>query len=84
MIHLKESERKYKKECQKHIAVNLTLSDYERWRAYAEIRGLRMASMIRSLVNAAIDETENDYSMSISDIIEMQEKIKEDANVLSK
>jgi len=30
-----------------------------------------MASMIRSLVNAAIDETENDYSMSISDIIEM-------------
>lgn len=43
-----------------------------------------MASMIRSLVNAAIDETENDYSMSISDIIEMQEKIKEDANVLSK
>ena len=84
MIHLKESERKYKKECQKHIAVNLPLSDYERWRAYAEIRGLRMASMIRSLVNAAIDETENDYSMSISDIIEMQEKIKEDANVLSK
>lgn len=39
-----------------------------------------MASMIRSLVNTAIDETENDYSMNISDIIEMQEKIKEDAN----
>lgn len=43
-----------------------------------------MASMIRSLVNSAIDEIEDSYNESISDIIEMQEKIKEDANVLSK
>jgi len=84
VINLKDSERKYKKECQKHIAVNLTLTDYERWRAYADLRGLRMASMIRTLVNAAIDEIEDSYNESISDIIEMQEKIKEDANVLSK
>ena len=75
---MKESERKYKKECQKHVAVNLTLTDFERWRAYAEIRSLPMATMIRSLVNAAIDETEDDYKKDISDILEMQERLKEE------
>lgn len=74
---MKDSERKYKKECQKHVAVNLTMTDYQRWSAYASVRQLPMATMIRSLVNEAIDEIEDDYKDSISDILEMQEKLKE-------
>lgn len=75
---MKESERKYKKERQKHVAVNLTISDYKRWRAYAAIRSQPMATMIRSLVNTAIDEMEDDYKENISEIIEMQQRLKEE------
>lgn len=77
---MKESERIYKRERQKHIAVNLTMTDYERWRAYAEVRSQPMATMIRSLVNSAINEMENDYKDSISDILEMQERLKGEYN----
>lgn len=81
MITLKDSERLYKKERQKHVAVNLTITDFERWRAYAELRGLPVASMIRKLVNAAIEETEDDYKETITDIIKEQERIKEDCKL---
>lgn len=78
---MKESEKRYKKERQKHVAVNLTMSDFERWSAYASLRSLPMATMIRSLVNSAIDEIEDDYKDSISDILEMQERLKEDTKL---
>lgn len=73
-----DKERQYKKERQKHIALNLTVTDYERWSSYAALRSQPIATMIRSLVNSAIDEMEDDYKENIRDIIEMEESLKED------
>lgn len=71
-----DRRRYYDKELSKRVVVNLTKSDYQRWKAAADLKGQPIATMIRSLTENYIEELENDWEKSITDIIEYQEQLK--------
>ena len=72
-----ERQKIYRKENTKRVVINLTLSDYERWRAAADLRSEPMASFIRSQVESYIKDTESDHEKSITDIEKYQEELKD-------
>ena len=72
-----ESERKYKKERSRHVAVNLTLKDYNRWQTAADLTGQPLATFIRKEVENRITEIEDSYEASVEDILKCQINIKE-------
>lgn len=77
-----DKQREYRRENTKRIVINLTLSDYERWRAAAEIRSEKLASFIRRLVESSITETENDWEKSITEIVDYQEALKKEGIII--
>ena len=77
-----DRQREYRRENTKRIVINLTLSDYERWRAAADVRSEKLASYIRRLVEASITETENDWEKSITEIVDYQEALKKEGIII--
>lgn len=77
-----DKQREYRRENTKRIVINLTLSDYERWRAAADVRSEKLASYIRRLVEASITETENDWEKSITEIVDYQEALKKEGIII--
>lgn len=71
-----EQQKKYRRENTKRVVINLTFSDYERWRAAADLRSEPMASFIRSQVENYIKDTESDHEKSITDIEKYQENMR--------
>lgn len=71
-----DKQREYRKEFTKRVVINLTLSDYERWRAAAELRNLPIATMIRKQVEMCIDDIETAEEKDIRDIREYQDSLK--------
>lgn len=71
-----ERERQYKKNRQKRIVVNLTLSDSNRWSCYASFKQMPVAKMVRQAVEREILETEDSFDQSIEDIVKHQEELK--------
>lgn len=77
-----DRRRYYNKELSKRIVVNLTMSDYHRWKSAADLKGQPIATMIRSLTENYISELENDWEKSITDIIEYQEDLKKEGVII--
>lgn len=73
-----EKQKQYRRENTKRVVINLTLSDFTRWRAAAEIRSEPLAGFIRKLVEGSISEMESDWEKSITDIQEYQEELKKE------
>lgn len=71
-----DKQREYRKEFTKRVVINLTLSDYERWRDAAELRNLPIATMIRKQVEMYIDDIETAEEKDIRDILEYQDSLK--------
>lgn len=71
-----DKQREYRKEFTKRVVINLTLSDYERWRAAAELRSLPIATMIRKQVEMSIEDIETAEEKDIRDIREYQDSLK--------
>lgn len=71
-----EAERRYRKEKQKRIYINLTVADYNRWSDYASLKLLPLATMIRSAVESEITELEDSFDSNVSDIYEYQNSLK--------
>ena len=77
-----DRRRYYDKELSKRVVVNLTKNDYQRWKAAADLKGQPIATMIRSLTENYIEELENDWEKSITDIIEYQEGLKKEGVII--
>lgn len=77
-----DRRRYYDRELSKRIVVNLTMSDYHRWKAAADLKGQPIATMIRTLTENYISELENDWEKSITDIIEYQEGLKKEGIII--
>lgn len=77
-----DRRRYYDKELSKRIVVNLTMSDYHRWKAAADLKGQPIATMIRSLTENYITELENDWEMSVTDLIDYQENLKKEGIIV--
>jgi len=71
-----DRRRYYDKELSKRVVINLTIADYNRWKAAADIKGQKIATMVRNQTENYITELENDWEMKITDIIEYQESLK--------
>lgn len=71
-----EAERRYRKEKQKRIYINLTIADYNRWSAYASLKQLPVSTMIRSAVESGIAEMEDSFDNPVTDIYEYQNSLK--------
>lgn len=61
---------------QKRVIVNLKKEDYERWAAYASMKGVPVATMIRSAVEMELQEIEDSYETGIEDLIKFQNDLK--------
>lgn len=68
--------RRYRKEMQKRVIVNLKKEDFERWSAYASLKTVPVATMIRSAVEKEISEIEDSYETGIEDLITFQNDLK--------
>lgn len=73
---MNEVARRYRKEMQKRVIVNLKKEDYERWCAYASLKAVPVATMIRSAVEKEISEIEDSYETGIEDLITFQNDLK--------
>lgn len=73
---MNETARRYRKEMQKRVIVNLKKEDYERWSAYASMKSVPVATMIRSAVEKEISEIEDSYETGIEDLITFQNDLK--------
>lgn len=71
-----EAERRYRKEKQKRIYINLTIADYDRWCAYASLKQLPVSTMIRAEVESGITEMEDSFDSPVTDIYEYQNSLK--------
>ena len=71
-----EAERRYRKTKQKRIYINLTISDFSRWSAYASIKQLPVSTMIRSAVESDIAEMEDSFDSTVTDIYKYQNSLK--------
>lgn len=74
---MNETARRYRKEMQKRVIVNLKKEDFERWSAYAAMKSVPVATMIRSAVEKEISEIEDSYETGIEDLINFQNDLKE-------
>lgn len=61
---------------QKRVIVNLKKEDFERWSAYAAMKSVPVATMIRSAVEKEISEIEDSYETGIEDLINFQNDLK--------
>lgn len=77
-----ERKRYYNRELSKRVVINLTISDYKRWKSAAEFKGQPLAAMIRTLTENYITELENDWEMSVTDLIEYQENLKKEGIIV--
>lgn len=77
-----ERKRYYNRELSKRVVINLTISDYKRWKSAADFKGQPLAAMIRSLTENYITELENDWEMSVSDLIDYQENLKKEGIIV--
>lgn len=77
-----DRQRYYNKELSKRVVINLTIKDYMRWKSAAEFKGQPLATMIRSLTEDYITELENDWEMSVTDLIEYQEDLKKEGIIV--
>lgn len=77
-----ERKRYYNRELSKRVVINLTISDYKRWKSVADFKGQPLAAMIRSLTENYITELENDWEMSVTDLIEYQENLKKEGIIV--
>lgn len=68
--------RRYRKEMQKRVIVNLKKEDFKRWSAYASLKAVPVATMIRSAVEKEISEIEDSYETGIEDLITFQNDLK--------
>lgn len=73
---MNEVTRRYRKEMQKRVIVNLKKEDFDRWAAYASMKAVPVATMIRSAVEKEISEIEDSYETGIEDLIEFQNDLK--------
>lgn len=73
-----ERAKIYRKELSKRVIVNVTIEDYARWKAAAELEGRPLATMIRRLVEFHISDIELSEEHDILELIEYQQKLKED------
>ncbi|MBR5583037.1 MAG: hypothetical protein IKW21_00745 [Lachnospiraceae bacterium] len=73
---MNETARRYRKEMQKRVIVNLKKEDFERWSAYAAMKSVPVATMIRSAVEKEISEIEDSYETGIEDLITFQNDLK--------
>lgn len=62
--------------------INLTIKDYKRWKSAAEFKGQPLAAMIRSLTENYITELENDWEMSVTDLIDYHENLKKEGVII--
>lgn len=77
-----DRQRYYNKELSKRVVINLTIKDYKRWKSAADFNGQPLAAMIRSLTENYITELENDWEMSVTDLIEYQENLKKEGIIV--
>lgn len=70
--------RRYKKEMQKRVIINLKKTDFNRWASYAAVKSEPLATMIRKAVEKEITEMEDSFDTGIEDLYEMQEKIRKE------
>lgn len=77
-----ERKRYYNRELSKRVVINLTISDYKRWKSAADFKGQPLAAMIRTLTENYITELENDWEMSVTDLIEYQENLKKEGIIV--
>lgn len=71
-----ENEKRYRKECQKRVYINLKTSDFLRWSAYAALKKIPVASMIRAAVEKEILELEDSFDTKITDLQRFQDSLK--------
>lgn len=71
-----ETARRYMKEKQKRVIVNLLNEDFARWTAYATLKSLPVASMIRAAVEKEIAEMEDSFDSDVEDILKYQQELK--------
>lgn len=77
-----ERKRYYNRELSKRVVINLTIADYKRWKSAADFKGQPLAAMIRSMTENYITELENDWEMSVTDLIEYQENLKKEGIIV--
>lgn len=77
-----DRQRYYNKELSKRVVINLTIRDYKRWKSAADFKGQPLAAMIRSLTENYITELENDWEMSVTDLIDYQENLKKEGIIV--
>ena len=77
-----ERKRYYNRKLSKRVVINLTLNDYKRWKSAADFKGQPLAAMIRTLTENYITELENDWEMSVTDLIEYQENLKKEGVIV--
>ena len=73
---MNETTRRYRKEMQKRVILNLKKEDFQRWGAYASLKSEPMATMIRKAVEKEICELEDSYESGIEDIRNFEETLK--------
>ena len=77
-----DRQRYYNKELSKRVVINLTIKDYKRWKSAADFKGQPLGAMIRSLTENYITELENDWEMSVTDLIDYQENLKKEGVII--
>ena len=72
------------KEKQKRVIVNLLNEDFQRWTAYATLKSLPVASMIRAAVEKEIAEMEDSFDSGVEDILKYQQELKRGERICRK
>ena len=73
---LNDVARKYRKEMQKRVIINMKVEDFKRWSSYAAMKSEPVATMIRKAVEKEILEVEDSYESGIEDIRNFEETLK--------
>ena len=68
--------RRYRKEMQKRVIINMKVEDFNRWSSYAAMKSEPVATMIRKAVEKEILEVEDSYETGIEDLITFQNDLK--------
>lgn len=71
-----ETRRNYDRHCQKRIVINLTIADYERWKSLADLRQMKLATLIRNCIESEITEAEDSYMLTVEDLQKHEEELK--------
>lgn len=73
---LNDVTRRYRKEMQKRVIINMKVEDFNRWSSYAAMKSEPVATMIRKAVEKEILEVEDSYETGIEDLITFQNDLK--------